>query len=145
MEKISEFSGKYAFLSNFQFAPIAYDGIKYLNVESAYQAQKCETKFERLQFANLSPRDAKKKGRQIKLRSDWEEVKFKIMEDLVREKFSQNPELAIKLLETGDAILEEGNYWHDTIWGVCNGVGENHLGKILMKVREELKNNGNNI
>lgn len=140
MEKISEFRGKYYFLSNFYFSPLAYEGIKYLNVEAAFQAQKCESKLEKLQFAKLNPTDAKHRGRQVKLRSDWEEVKFKIMEDLVREKFRQNTNLAIFLLETKDKILEEGNTWGDKIWGVCNGEGENHLGKILMKIREELKN-----
>uniref|UniRef100_UPI00345E83CD NADAR domain-containing protein n=1 Tax=uncultured Duncaniella sp. TaxID=2768039 RepID=UPI00345E83CD len=54
-----------------------------------------------------------------------------------------NPALAEKLIATGDAELVEGNYWHDTVWGVCDGVGENHLGKILMRVREELKNSTN--
>ena len=66
------------------------------------------------------------------------------METLVREKFSHNKDLKEMLLETGDAIIEEGNDWNDTFWGVCNGKGENHLGKILMKIREELRN-GNNI
>ena len=39
----------------------------------------------------------------------------------------------------GEEYLEEGNTWHDTYWGVCNGKGKNKLGKILMQVREELK------
>lgn len=49
-----------------------------------------------------------------------------------------------KLLETGDAELIEGNYWHDNTWGQCycprckNKIGENHLGKLLMKIRESL-------
>ena len=61
------------------------------------------------------------------------------MEDICRAKFTQNEELKKKLIDTGDATLIEGNTWNDTFWGVCNGVGENNLGKILMKIREELK------
>ena len=73
------------------------------------------------------------------LRGDWEQVKFDVMERCVRYKFAHHPELRDKLLATGDAYLEEGNDWGDTIWGVSNGVGENRLGKILMKVRGELR------
>ena len=57
---------------------------------------------------------------------------------LVREKFTTNQKLQKQLLATGDQHLEETNKWGDTFWGVCNGVGSNHLGKILMKVRDEL-------
>jgi predicted NAD-dependent protein-ADP-ribosyltransferase YbiA (DUF1768 family) len=63
------------------------------------------------------------------------------MEDVVRAKFSQNPELCDQLLDTGDKTLIEGNHWGDRFWGVCDGVGENHLGQILEKVRTELRSN----
>jgi hypothetical protein len=63
------------------------------------------------------------------------------MESLVKEKFTRDTELGAKLVATGDEELVEGNYWGDTFWGVCRGVGQNHLGKILMKVREELRSN----
>jgi ribA/ribD-fused uncharacterized protein len=75
----------------------------------------------------------------VKLRSDWTEIRLEIMEKIVRAKFWQNPHLARKLVATGDQKLVEGNRWNDTFWGVCRGVGENHLGKILMRVREELR------
>jgi len=65
-------------------------------------------------------------------------VKVKLMFELVLEKFKQNPELKQKLLETGNQELIEGNTWNDTFWGVCNGQGQNWLGKILMLVRSEL-------
>lgn len=143
MNKITSFRGKYAFLSNFFFSPIDYEGIQFWNVESAFQAQKCESKLEKLKFTKKTPTEAKALGRKVKLRSDWEEVKLGIMETLVREKFSHSKDLKEMLLETGDAILEEGNEWNDTFWGVCNGKGENHLGKILMKIREELKHGDN--
>lgn len=62
------------------------------------------------------------------------------MVDIVRAKFTQNKELAKRLKATGDKTLIEGNYWHDTYWGVCEGVGENYLGKILMNLRSEISN-----
>jgi len=64
------------------------------------------------------------------------------MTTIVRNKFKAHPDLKKKLLETGTAKLIEGNTWHDTFWGVNinTGKGENHLGKILMQVRSELKN-----
>lgn len=71
-------------------------------------------------------------------RQDWKDVKLRIMEDLVRQKFCKNQELQKKLLDTKGAFLEETNTWNDKFWGVCNGVGENHLGKILMRTRSAL-------
>lgn len=70
---------------------------------------------------------------------DWEEVKDKVMYEIVLAKFTQNPDLKEKLLATGDEHLEEGNTWGDTTWGTVNGIGENRLGIILMKVRKELQ------
>ena len=92
------------------------------------------------EFTELNPSKAKQLGRKVKLRKDWEEVKTNIMYDICLAKFTQNQDLKEKLLKTGNAILIEGNWWNDTYWGVCNGIGENNLGKILMKIREELKN-----
>ena len=87
----------------------------------------------------LTSADAKSEGRQLPLRADWETAKFVVMEEVVRDKFTRNAELRQKLLDTGDAYLEEGNTWGDKIWGTVNGEGENRLGKILMKIREELR------
>lgn len=83
---------------------------------------------------------AKRQGRQVALREDWEEVKVGLMEEVVRAKFFQNPDLGKRLLATGDTPLVEGNTWGDTCWGVDTrtGQGENHLGLILMKIRGEL-------
>ena len=90
-----------------------------------------------------NPSEAKRLGRRVRLRSDWEQVKYDVMLDVVRAKFNQHPDLAQKLLATGDEELVEGNDWGDTYWGVCNGRGKNMLGKILMRVRAELR--GENI
>jgi len=137
--KIDFFRGKYFFLSNFFEAPVEYDGLKFKNSEAAFQAQKCSSYEQRKQFQELDPSRAKRKGRNVVLRHDWDKIKIKEMLGIVRNKFQQNEDLKEKLLATGDAYLEEGNDWGDTIWGVCNGKGQNNLGKILMQVREELR------
>lgn len=135
---INSFKGDNFFLSNFFSAPVTYEGLTYRNNEAAFQAAK--TFVNREEFITLDPLSAKKLGRQIELREDWEEVKNKIMYDICLAKFIQNPSLREKLIATGNEELVEGNTWGDKIWGVVNGEGENRLGKILMKVREELVN-----
>ena len=137
--KIDSFKGEYFFLSNFYPTKIKYNGIQYLNNEAAFQAQKCTTMEDRIKFSYLNPSDAKRLGRRIILRNDWESVKISIMREIVFEKFKQNPHLTEKLLDTGNIYLEEGNNWGDRIWGTVNGVGRNELGKILMEVRKEIK------
>lgn len=138
---IDKFDGQYAFLSNFYPSPIYYCYVHYETVEAAYQSMKTTDIAQRHRIAIMGPGEAKRAGRKIILRKDWENVKLNIMSDLVRCKFIQNSELACKLIKTGDEYLQEGNYWHDTYWGVCNGVGENHLGIILMNTRNELRAN----
>lgn len=137
---INEFRGDYDFLSNFFHATITWEGLTYLNSEAAFQAAKVLTDEERLPFTSLDPSSAKRMGRRVQLRSDWEEVKTTVMEEIVRAKFSQNPYLAGRLIATGEAELIEGNRWGDKCWGMDlrSGKGENRLGKILMKIRTEL-------
>lgn len=137
---ISEFQGEYRYLSNFwDFkVPIVLDGIEFFSVETAYQAAKTLDQTKRIEISKMDVRSAKQVGKTLLLRMDWPQVKLDIMLDLVRQKFFNNPELAQLLLKTGNAQLVEGNWWNDTFWGVCRGKGENHLGKILMKVRAEL-------
>ncbi|MCD7741218.1 MAG: NADAR family protein [Ruminococcus sp.] len=136
---INSFKGEYFFLSNFYECPVVYDGLCYQNNEAAFQAQKCTKAEDKKMFTTLNPSEAKKLGRRISLRKDWERVKLTLMKEIVSAKFEQNPNLAQKLIATGDAHLEEGNDWNDRIWGTVNGVGANHLGIILMQVREEMK------
>lgn len=138
--KIDSFRGEYNFLSNFYEAPVEVYGLKYQNSEAAFQAQKTLNFAMRQRFTTMNPTEAKRMGKMIILRDDWEDVKLQIMLDVVRAKFSQNPELAQKLVETGDLYLEEGNTWGDRTWGTVNGSGANWLGLILMKVREEMQN-----
>lgn len=137
---IKEFRGKYYFLSNFSEAKVEYNGITYLNNEAAFQSMKTLNIEKRKQFANLDPSTAKRKGRNILLRDDWEKVKEQIMYEICKNKFLQNEDLKTKLLNTGNEYLEEGNKWNDREWGTCNGIGKNKLGKILMKIRDELRN-----
>jgi hypothetical protein len=136
MDKIDSFKNEYKFLSNFSIAEVEFEGITYPSVEHAYQAAKTLDKGERSNIRELSPGQAKKMGRKFKLRNDWEQVKIPIMYILLKDKFKGT--LAQQLIETGNAELIEGNNWGDQFWGVCNGVGQNFLGRLLMRVRAEL-------
>lgn len=138
---IAYFGGRHRFLSNFYPSPIKLGELEYPTVEHAYQAAKANNEGDHTWVADSkTPGEAKRRGRRCNIRSDWEQVKLDVMYDCVKAKFAQNPELLKLLLATGDDLLEEGNNWGDTFWGVCNGRGKNHLGKILMRVREELRN-----
>lgn len=145
--EILGFFGPFRFLSNFWLCPVVYEGNTYRSSEEAYQAAKTLELEERKRILDIPLLDerkmgqrARKFGKEVNLRPDWEEVKFSVMLDIIRDKFTRNADLREALLMTGDAYLEETNHWRDTYWGVCNGVGENNLGKILMQVRNELKN-----
>lgn len=138
---IKEFKNQYFFLSNFYECPIYYNKLVFCNAEAAFQAQKVIDEKEQYKFINLNASQARKLGKTIALREDWEEVKDNIMYEVVKRKFTVNKELQQKLIDTKDEELVEGNWWHDTYWGVDSktGIGKNKLGKILMKVREEVK------
>ena len=138
MNRINRFKGKYYFLSNFYTAPITYKGITYLNNEAAFQSMKTEYREDRKKFSKLSARDAKKLGREIPLRRGWENVKEIYMYEINLAKYTQHENLKEKLLATDQCYLEEGNYWGDREWGTVDGVGNNKLGKILMRIRHEL-------
>jgi len=140
MTIINSFRNKYRFLSNFWPTEIVFEGIVYPSVEHAYQAAKTLHTEQRLQIKYAkTPGEAKRRGKKITIRDNWDFIKWNVMLTLVRLKFHNNAILKQALLDTGDAEMVEGNTWGDVFWGVCNGKGENHLGKILMKVREEIK------
>lgn len=148
---IGPFRDEYRWLSNFWFAEITIgahtpwnDPLIYVfkskTNEHAYQALKAQHKSDFLWIcAKDMPGQAKRGGKEITLRADWDEVKLDIMYDINRAKYTQHRDLRAKLINTGEEELVEVNSWFDTFWGVCNGKGENHLGKILMRIREELK------
>ena len=110
---INKFEKEYFFLSNFYPCHIEYEGLEYNSVEAAFQAAKTLDMRTRKQFCNLTPNIAKKQGRKVKLRTDWEQVKKDIMFELVSKKF-QDEHLKQMLLATNDEELVEGNTWHDT-------------------------------
>lgn len=148
--QILGFFGDYSFLSNFATCKsgVAILGptlntYRFPTSEHAYMALKTKNP---LQWSDLlldnSPHYARKYGRtKVELREDWETIRITAMELAVYAKFSQNLDLLQKLISTGDKYLEETNYWGDTFWGVDSEtrVGENNLGKTLMKVRQVLK------
>jgi|TARA_Y100000310_G_scaffold263231_2_gene273305 hypothetical protein len=142
---ITEFQGKYRFLSNFWPATvIGPSSIVYPTVEHAYQAAKTEDERQHWRIMHMNtPGMAKRAGRRLVMRSDWDEVKYDIMYELVKQKFFNNDELANSLMDTQDVPIIEGNMWHDNYWGSChcsrhNGGGQNKMGGILMLVRGEL-------
>lgn len=136
---ISEFRGEYYFLSNFFPCTIKMkNGLTFTNAEAAFQSCKTEDWTVKQKFCGLTASEAKKLGRKVDLVNGWDEVKDQVMVDVVTEKFIQNLGLAEKLVETKDATLIEGNTWGDQYWGMCDGVGQNKLGYILMHVRAKI-------
>jgi ribA/ribD-fused uncharacterized protein len=136
---IDRFKGKHAFLSNFHMCAVAYDGMVYPSAEHAYQAAKSTDKFERAWVREApTAAQAKKRGRRVKnLHPDWNKVKVDVMLAIIRSKFT-DAQLRAQLMATGNQRLVEGNTWGDVFWGVCGGKGENHLGRILVRVRHEI-------
>ncbi len=139
-DMIDSFTGKHRFLSSFYLCSVTYTDVTYASAEHAYQTSKTLDAVARRRIRSArTPAQAKKFGQQATMRKDWEVLKLMVMRAIVSAKFEQNPELRRRLLATGDEQLVEGNWWNDTFWGVYNGEGENHLGRILMEVREELR------
>ena len=136
---ITRFRGPFKFLSNLYPTPITYKGNTYCCLEAAYQAQKSLDPAIHERFANIRlPYKARGMGQRIKtIRPDWFDIRISIMEELLYIKFS-HPQLKEWLQCTGQSKIVECNTWGDTFWGVYNGVGENHLGTLLMKVRDTL-------
>lgn len=133
------FRGEYYFLSNFYQTDIVYDNLHFTSAEAAFQSAKTTNFDTKLKFTKLNPSQAKALGRSIKLREDWEDIKDKVMYDILHIKFG-NYILAERLVKTGDAVLVENNDWGDTYWGVDKSKGGlNKLGQILMQIREEKK------
>ncbi len=138
---ICEFKGKYSWLSNFTKVIIRGKYFTYSSVEHAFVSAKCDD-IEWKRFCANSHKTAgqiKKLGRKVQLRSDWDDIKLNVMESALRIKFSQEPFKTL-LLNTLDEYIQEGNYWNDSYWGVClkTNKGENNLGKLIMKIRDEL-------
>ena len=145
MNKIDKFRGDNFFLSNFYGIEVGgIDGRIYPSAEHAFQAAKTLDETER-KILQVCPTcaEVKQRGKEVKLRPDWEIIKDDVMTQIIRDKFNRNDYLRIRLIATGDNYLEEGNTHGDKYWGTVKGEGENRLGKILMKIRGELNAESN--
>ena len=145
MANIDRFTGVNRYLSNFYMCPVKYEGVMYPSSEHAFQAAKTIDKSKRKNIlACATPGQAKRRGRLLLLRSDWESQKYIIMVTILLDKFTRNKHLGEKLIATGDAELIEGNAWNDRVWGCTRRttqspwIGQNLLGKALMYVRGQL-------
>jgi ribA/ribD-fused uncharacterized protein len=133
---IDSFQGEYRWLSNFAPVSIVFDGVEYPSTEHAYQAAKTTDKDIRLIISQTQKAgEVKKLGRTINIRDDWDSIKYETMKKLLWQKFNKDPYKS-KLMATGEQEIIEGNWWGDTYWGVCKGVGDNNIGKLIMKIRE---------
>ena len=136
-DPIGPFTGEFRFLSNFFPIAVEYEAILYPTAEHAFQAAKTLDPHARARIRTLPTASAaKRSGRSLVLRADWEQVKVTVMRDILRAKFQQ-PVLRAYLLRTHPRPLVEVNTWGDRFWGVCHGSGENHLGRLLMVLRYE--------
>jgi len=146
MGRIDSFKDENFFLSNFYPCLITYEDIQYPSSEHAFVAHKILSLLCRRVIAQIEGAGAvKKAGRRLPIRPDWNDVRLAVMLCILIAKFSI-PWLAKKLIDTGDAELVEGNWWHDNFWGDCkcekckNIPGQNWLGRLLMTVRWYLIN-----
>jgi hypothetical protein len=142
MECEPMFSGDLHFLSNFSRHPAILDGHLYVTAEHAFQAAKSTDLLVRGTIAIArTPGEAKRLGRALTLRPDWEEHKISIMRLLLASKFTYTKGLAWQLVQTSDLQLVETNHWHDQFWGDCccgrhaGTPGRNELGLALMYLR----------
>jgi ribA/ribD-fused uncharacterized protein len=135
-ESVRGFFGPYRFLSNFWTCDVPMYGEVFRSSEHAYMYHKSkDEKYRKAILKAATAKEAKRIGRDVELREDWEQIKFSVMTTVVGRKFACNPALRRDLIKTELAYLEETNTWNDTTWGVCHGVGANHLGRILMATR----------
>ena len=147
---INKFEGMFHFLSNMQLIDIPFEGIVYPSVEHYYVAMKTtDPRIRRIVSKIETPEKAKKYGRRDieekgLLRPDWSDIKIDVMRKGLEIKF-QDVFMQTCLMETDDHELIEGNWWNDTFWGVYKGKGENNLGKLLMEIRQRIRNENTQI
>lgn len=137
---IPEFQGEYRWLSNMWMAPVKVGELTFPCNENAFHAAKSTNEKDWLFLAgpDITPYRARIYGRnEMTLREDWEDIKLEVMRLINRAKYDQHPDLREKLLATEGKTLIEGNYHRDTFWGQYRGKGENHLGRILMVIRDD--------
>jgi ribA/ribD-fused uncharacterized protein len=140
IDGIYGFKGEYAWLSNMHILknPIEDEyGFLYYSSENYYVAHKTHDVNLKHAISLLTPKQSKTFGRKIDMVPYWDEIKISVMRQAIKQKFDNNSNLKQKLIETGDLYIEETNWWNDTFWGVCNGVGKNVLGNLLMELRND--------
>lgn len=141
-------SEEHSWLSNMAYVDITVSGRTYPSVEHAYMSAKSRDPWWKDYCADRSHTAAmvKSRAKLQDLRENWEEIKLIVMRTCLRQKFATEP-FRTKLLETGDQNIQEGNTWGDEFWGVnlnkSPNRGENHLGRLIMEIRDELKNKKN--
>ena len=139
---ITNFRGEYRWLSNFHLVDIEWQGDVYRSSEHAYQAAKTDDPEERRKIREVATCDkARRLGQKVTMSRLWLEkerlCKLATMKGIIRKKF-EDPVLREKLITTGRHHLIENAPWGDRFWGVCEGEGENHLGRILMDIRAKI-------
>lgn len=142
---ISKFDGEYSFLSNFHPWGFTYKGGIYCpTAEHAYQAFKAKYPYDMLWVMDsATPGIAKRRGRKVELKPNWDSLRVQTMAEILLFKFSTR-ERAHMLKATTGRTLIEGNYWHDQFWGNCmctehaDDPGKNYLGRLLMRIRNNL-------
>lgn len=137
---ITDFSGPYRWLSNFSPSNITAGDNTYPTMEHYFQAHKSRSRSFRAEVARAeSPGEAKRLGRGVVLRPDWESIKIDVMRMGLAKKFAPDSSLAGRLIRTQYHELVEGNSWGDDYWGmVWDGQkwkGRNWLGWLLMAQR----------
>jgi ribA/ribD-fused uncharacterized protein len=136
---VKGFFDDYRWLSNYHVCTVEHQGLFYTSSEAAYQAAKVEDPYVKSLYQQMDPSESKKASKKYPVKQGWDNIKKGIMYEILLDKFTRNPDLHQKLLETGSKYLEETNYWNDTYWGVCEGRGKNTLGELLMKIREQIR------
>ncbi len=138
--QINDLIKKNFYLCNFYERPMEFRGRKFGNAEAAYQAEKCLYDEDKDLFTidgpYSAPRDARDAGQEVALVPNWDDVRIVVMYQVIREKFLQHPDLALRLKNTGNALITEGDRFRDTFWGLTKEGGENHLGNIIMYIRD---------
>jgi ribA/ribD-fused uncharacterized protein len=148
VQPITKFEGEYRFLSNFDTEPFEFRNYLVPSGEHAFVLGKLgylldptqRRRFEDELFQSPIPQYARNLGKKVKINSaEWDKHSMWWMRELTHAKFGYIPGYAGKLVNTGAAMLIEGNTWGDKIWGRClvNGkwMGKNLLGAILMEER----------
>lgn len=141
MINVKSFDGEFDFLNMFYNCKVIVGKFTYLNAYSAFTASKCKNENEKRAFTRLNAIKSKKKSKRLLKRDDWDDVKVDIMKEIQRAKFEQNPELKEKLLKI-DGYIENQVMYTDLFWGknISQNKGKNMLGKIIMELRDEFKN-----